>query len=78
MNGYKVIYFSVGKLFAKLKMTKADGSYHKEIDRIYKQDLIILDDFGLQSLDSHKREFLWKLLKTITENAQLLLLPNFQ
>ena len=48
MNGYKVMYFSAGKLFAKLKMAKADGSYHKEIDRIEKQDLIILDDFGLQ------------------------------
>lgn len=77
MNGYKVMYFSAGKLFAKLKMAKADGSYHKEIDRIEKQDLIILDDFGLQSLDSHKRDFLWKLSKIVTENAQPLLLRNF-
>lgn len=63
MNGYKVMYFSAGKLFAKLKMAKADGSYHKEIDRIEKQDLIILDDFGLQSLDSHKRDFFMEIIE---------------
>lgn len=63
MNGYKVMYFSTGKLFAKLKMAKADGSYHKEIDRIEKQDLIILDDFGLQSLDSHKRDFFMEIIE---------------
>lgn len=32
--GYKVMYFSINKLFSKLKMAKADGSYLKEIDRI--------------------------------------------
>ena len=63
INGYKVMYFSAGKLFAKLKMAKADGSYHKEIDRIEKQDLIILDDFGLQSLDSHKRDFFMEIIE---------------
>lgn len=63
MNGYKVMYFSAGKLFAKLKMAKADGSYLKEIDRIEKQDLIILDDFGLQALDSHKRDFFMEIIE---------------
>ncbi len=50
------MYFSINKLFSKLKMEKADGSYLKEIDRIEKQDLIILDDFGLQTLDNLKRQ----------------------
>lgn len=63
MSGYKVLYFSAGKLFSKLKMAKADGSYLKEIDRIEKQDLIILDDFGLQPLDSHKREFFMEIIE---------------
>lgn len=63
MKGYKVMYFSAGKLFAKLKMAKADGSYLKEIDRIEKQDLIILDDFGLQTLDNHKRDFFMEIIE---------------
>ena len=32
-------------------MSKADGSYVKQINRIEKQDLLILDDFGLHPLD---------------------------
>jgi len=55
MDGYKVMYFNINKLFSKLKMAKGDGSYLKEIDRIEKQDLLILDDFGLQPLDNNKR-----------------------
>jgi DNA replication protein DnaC len=61
--GYKVMYFSINKLFSKLKMAKADGSYFKEIDRIEKQDLIILDDFGLQSLDNLKRQDFMEIIE---------------
>lgn len=61
--GYKVMYFSINKLFSRLKMAKADGSSLKEIDRIEKQDLIILDDFGLQSLDNLKRQDFMEIIE---------------
>ncbi|OPB88508.1 IS21-like element helper ATPase IstB [Elizabethkingia ursingii] len=61
--GYKVLYFSTNKLFSRLKMLKADGSYLKEIDRIEKQDLIILDDFGLQHLDAQKRNDFMEIIE---------------
>ncbi len=38
-QGYKVLYQHSTKLFAKLKMAKADGSYLKELAKIEKQDL---------------------------------------
>lgn len=63
MMGDKVMYFNINKLFSKLKMAKADGSYMKEIDRIEKQDLIILDDFGLQSLDNLKRQDFMEIIE---------------
>ena len=53
-NGYRVIYFNTQRLFARLKMSKGDGSYFKEIARIEKQDVLILDDFGLAPLDNHQ------------------------
>lgn len=34
--GYKTLYFNTQKLFAKLKMLKADGSYNREINKIEK------------------------------------------
>jgi DNA replication protein DnaC len=51
-KGYRVMYFNIAKILARLKMQKADGSYMKEMSRIEKQDLVILDDFGLQPIDS--------------------------
>ena len=38
--GYRVMYLNTGKLFSKLKMAKADGSYINEIARIERQQLI--------------------------------------
>jgi len=49
--GYKVRYYNMSKLFSTLKMSKADNSYLKEINRIEKQDVLILDDFGLHPID---------------------------
>jgi DNA replication protein DnaC len=61
--GYKVFYANVSKLFAKLKMAKADGSYIKEIARIERQDLLIIDDFGLQPLDNQNRSILMEIIE---------------
>lgn len=60
--GYKVLYFNAGKLFGSLKMSKADNSYIKEIRKIEQQNLIILDDFGLQPLDIQSRLALLEIL----------------
>ena len=61
--GYKVIYASTSKLFAKLKMAKADGSYLKEISRLERQDLLILDDFGIQPFDNQSRSTLMEIIE---------------
>jgi DNA replication protein DnaC len=55
LRGYKVSFFNLAKLLARLKMMKADGSYLKEISRLEKQDLLILDDFGLQPIDNQSQ-----------------------
>ena len=36
-------------------MVKADGSYLREITRIERVDLLVIDDFGLQPLDDQSR-----------------------
>jgi len=61
--GYKVLYASTSKLFAMLKMARADGSYIREIARIEKMDLLILDDFGMQPLDSNNRIALMEIIE---------------
>ncbi len=44
-------------------MLKADGSYLKGLNRIEKQDLLILDDFGLQPLDAQARMALLEIIE---------------
>jgi len=63
LKGYNVIYYNLQKLFSSLKISKADGSYLKEVDRIGKQDLLILDDFGLQNLDANNRMMLLEIIE---------------
>lgn len=63
IQGFKVIYFNTTKLFAKLKIAKADGSYLRELAKIQRQNLIILDDFGLQPLDSTNRITLLEIIE---------------
>ena len=61
--GFKTVYFNFGKLIPALKLKKADGSYAKEIRRIEKQDVVILDDFGLEKLDTVSRLILLEILE---------------
>jgi DNA replication protein DnaC len=61
--GYKVAYYNTSKLFTRLHGAKADNSLYKEIARIEKQDLLILDDFGLQNLDKQQRDLLMEIIE---------------
>jgi DNA replication protein DnaC len=49
--GFKVLYANTARLLAQLKIAKADGSAIKELMKIEKMDLLILDDFGIQPFD---------------------------
>ena len=63
MQGYKVFYRNCSKLFDELKIAKADGTYIKEIGKIEKHDLLILDDFALKPLDNNQRLILLEILE---------------
>jgi DNA replication protein DnaC len=61
--GFKVLYTNAMRLFALLKMAKADGSAIKELMKIEKMDLLILDDFGMQPLDAQSRASLLDIIE---------------
>lgn len=56
------MYLNPNKLFLKLKMAKADGSYLKKLAKIERQHLLIIDDFGLQPLDNQNRLALLEII----------------
>lgn len=61
--GYKVLYQHSTKLFARLKIAKADGSYLKELSKMEKQHLLLIDDFGIQPLDAQSRSALMEIIE---------------
>ncbi len=63
VHRYRVGYYNCMKLFSHLKFCKADGTYFKEMDKIRKQDLVILDDFGLKVFDADSRLMMLELLE---------------
>ena len=62
-QGFKVLYANTSRLFIQLKMAKADSSAIRELAKIEKQDLLILDDFGIQPLDQPSRSTLLEIIE---------------
>jgi len=61
--GYKVAYFNMQKLFQRFRVAKAEGSFIKETSRIEKQELLILDDFGIHPMDANTRFELLEIIE---------------
>ena len=63
MYGFKTGYYRCSKLFELLKLARSDGSYLKELARIQKQELFVLDDLGLEPFDAPSRLSLLEILE---------------
>jgi DNA replication protein DnaC len=61
--GYRVLYQHSTKLFGRMKIAKADGSYLKELAKIEKQQVLLIDDFGIQPLDAQSRLTLMEIME---------------
>jgi DNA replication protein DnaC len=75
--GHKVLYLGMNRFLEKINQAKLEGNYIKLLNQIEKNQLIILDDFGLQPLDNNTRLALLQILedrygkKSIIITAQL-------
>ena len=54
-------------------MVKADSSYIKEIARIERQHLLVLDDFGIQPFDAQSRAALMEIIEDRHGKALLII-----
>lgn len=70
---HKVLYFNAGNLFNHLKASKIDGTYQREMKKVIKCDLLILDDFGLQPFDNIIREVLFDIVDQRYNEASIII-----
>ncbi len=61
-RGIDVLYYSTHKLFDRINSGRADGTHKKKISEIIKIPLLILDDFGLQSMQEAQQEDLYEVI----------------
>jgi DNA replication protein DnaC len=63
IQGYRTTYLNMNRLIEKITLAKLDGSYIKFLNYLERQTLIILDDFGLQTLTQEVKLALLQILE---------------
>lgn len=62
LEGYTAYYVRVSRLLQELSVAKGDGRYTKLIAQLAKIDCLLLDDWGLSSLNDEQRRDLLEIL----------------
>ena len=60
--GYKVAFFNMIKFSEEITAAVLTGTYLRLIEKLMRNDLIILDDFGLRKIDENIRLAIYQLL----------------
>jgi DNA replication protein DnaC len=61
--GYKVLYLGMIRFLEMINQSHLDGTFIKQINRIEKIDVLILDDFGIQNLSASQRIALLQVIE---------------
>jgi len=62
-HGFSVRYWRASRLFKALEIGRGDGSYGKQLAKLARTDLLILDDFGLEPLSARNRNDLLEIME---------------
>lgn len=71
--GYRTVYLNMNCFVERVAISKLDGSFLKMITNLEKNDLIILDDFGLQPMDMNTRLALLQILEERYERKSVII-----
>jgi DNA replication protein DnaC len=61
--GQSAYYIRVTELFEELTLSKADGTYGRQLAKLARFKLLILDDFGLAALNDRERQMLLEVIE---------------
>ena len=71
--GYRTVYLNMNSFVEKVAISKLDGTFLKMITSLEKNELIILDDFGLQPMDMNTRLALLQILEERYERKSVII-----
>ncbi len=74
--GLKTLYLNMNRFVDVLKQSRLDGTFSQMMSQLDKNDLIILDDFGLQKMDSNTRIALLTLLEERYEKKSMIIISQ--
>ena len=60
---HRTMYFTTSRLLEEVKLARMQGTYLKMMELLIKQDLLILDDFGLCPMDTTDRQTLLEIVE---------------
>lgn len=75
-RGFDVLYYRTHKLSEWINSGRGDGSHKRRIDQVIKIPLLILDDFGLQSLSGQQQDDLYEVICGRYETGSLIITSN--
>jgi DNA replication protein DnaC len=61
--GYKVVYIGLVRFLEMISQARVNGTFVKQITKLGKIDLLILDDFGIQAINPNERIALLQILE---------------
>lgn len=62
LKGYSARYYRLSRLLLELTQAKVDGSYQKLLKQLAKTELLLIDDWGLETLSAAHRHDLMEIM----------------
>ena len=75
-EGFTAQYFRLGRLFDELLAATGDGTYIKVLEKIAKKNLLVIDDWGLNSLDDKQRKDFFEIVEDRFDKQSLIIVSQ--
>lgn len=70
---HKTLYYNTTRLMDDVRLARTEGTYIKLLAKIEKADLLILDDFGLNSFDATVRTTLMDIVESKYDKTSIII-----
>jgi DNA replication protein DnaC len=77
-HGYTAVYHRATTLFDDLVVAKGDGRYRRILSSIESRKLLIIDDFGIETLSAENRRDLLEILEQRYEVSSTIITSQFE